>query len=164
AFQLRVLLHDEKAIEDRGRLALEQVGRVRFQQFAQPPEFFVDFRAVGIPRGKNLGAHVLQQYRIQLRDRLRRAEIGLHQLLAGAPVRGGGIPELAREAVLVIEQQPVLTAPCGIMQAHAATVRTLWASSSAVSQRRPTSFSIWPARPSEAGSCSSTSTSMSEWG
>src|SRR5205809_4876691 len=48
AFQLRVLLHDEKTLEDRARLALEQIGRVRLQQFAHPPELFADLRATGI--------------------------------------------------------------------------------------------------------------------
>src|SRR5436309_12807580 len=79
ALQLRVLLHDEKTLEDRGGLALEQIGRVRFEQFTYAPEFPADFRNIGIPRWKNLGAHVLQQYDVELCYRLRRAEVGLHQ-------------------------------------------------------------------------------------
>src|SRR5882672_8279274 len=72
ALQLRVLLHDEKTLEDRGGLALEQIGGVRFEQFTYPPEFPADFRHIGIPRWKNLGTHVLQQYGVELGYGLRR--------------------------------------------------------------------------------------------
>ena len=123
ALQLRMLLHDKKALEDRRRLAFEQVGGVRFEQFADPPELLADLRTVGIPRRKDFGTHVLEQYGIQLGDGFRRAKIGLHQLLAGAMVCSRGIPEIARQAVLVIEQQPVLAAPRGVVQAHAQVLK-----------------------------------------
>src|SRR5258706_3783235 len=84
ALQLRVLLHDEKTLEDRGGLALEQIGRVRFEQFTYAPEFPADFRNIEIPRRKNLGTHVLQQYGVELGYGFRGAEVGLHQRLAGA--------------------------------------------------------------------------------
>src|SRR3979490_2550797 len=60
AFQLRVLLHDEKTLEDRGGLAIEQIGRMRFQQFPHPSELFADLRYVGIPRRENFGTYVLE--------------------------------------------------------------------------------------------------------
>src|SRR5881628_1777929 len=110
AFELRVLLHDEKTLEDRGGLAIEHIGRMRFQQFPHPPELSADLRYVGIPRRENFGTYVLEQYGIQLSDRLRCAEIRLHQLLTGAPVRSGGIAELSCQALLEVEQQPILAA------------------------------------------------------
>src|SRR5438445_12493805 len=119
AFELRVLLHDEKTLEERGGVAIEHIGRMRLQQFPHPPELSADLRYVGIPRRENFGTYVLEQYGIQLSDRLRCAEIRLHQLLAGAPVRSGGIAELSCQALLEVEQQPILAACRGVVQAHA---------------------------------------------
>jgi len=86
ALELRVLLHDQEALQDRPGVSLEEIGAARVEQLADAREFFVDRFGVGIPDGKDLGADVLQHDGVELGDGLGRAEVRL----ASAALRRGG--------------------------------------------------------------------------
>ena len=101
------------------RIALEKIFRCRVEQVAHLAEARVDGFDVIILARENGGREVLHEQRVQLRDRLGRAVVVLHELLAGAAGRARAVTQFTGNAVLVVEQQPVL-APAGrVVQANA---------------------------------------------
>jgi hypothetical protein len=114
-----VLLHEQEALQNRARLALEQILAARLQQGAARLEALVQYARRGARRRREARLQVLQQDRVQLRDRLGVAVIVLHQQFARAAATAGGVAALGRERVLVIEGDAVL-APAGeVVQADA---------------------------------------------
>ena len=62
---------------------------------------------------------VLQQDDVDLAHELCRAVVALHQLLARDFRRRVGEPELVRERVLLVEDEPILAPTCEVVQPHA---------------------------------------------
>ena len=107
-----MLHHQQEALEDRARIAVEQGFVGRLEQLAAHLKALVQrTRRRGRLRGEQR-LEVLQQDRIELRDGFRRAVIPLHQALAGTPLLVAAQPALLCQRVLMIERHAIL-APAG---------------------------------------------------
>ncbi len=118
-FQLGVLLQQQETLQDRVRIPPEHPWVARVEELAHRLEALVDRFRRRIGSGENRGAEVLKQGRVQLRDRLRRPEVALHEELARALRRRGREAERLRERVLIVEEDPVLAPPREQMEADA---------------------------------------------
>ncbi len=105
-----MLLQQQEALEYRVRLALEDLRVARVEQLPHHLKARVERGRRGGRSRKDRGAEVLQQDRVQLRDRFRGAVVPLHEQLAGALRAGRGDPEGLGERALIVEQDPILAA------------------------------------------------------
>ena len=116
ALEVGALLHDQKAFQNCGGFALEQVIGARIEQLVDTLEALIDNLGLLVLAGKDSGSQVLQQNSIQLGDGLGSPVVALHEHLARATVRSGRKSEFAGDAVLIIEQQPVLAPSGGVVE------------------------------------------------
>src|SRR5690606_28213379 len=82
AFQLVVLLEEEKSLQQRGGFARVEVVRACLQKLASRAEARVDRVELAVLLRRDLGGQVLQQYGVQQRHGLCCTVIALHELLA----------------------------------------------------------------------------------
>ncbi len=119
AAQVAVLLHEQEALEDGARLALEQILAARLEQRATRLEALVQRARCRLRAGREARLQVLQQDRVELRNRLGMPVVALHEQFARAPRSRSRVAALLRERILVIEGDAVF-APAGqVVQADA---------------------------------------------
>src|SRR6185503_9719198 len=111
--------HEEEALEDRGRRALEGVLLLDVEELAAHLEALVQRARLGVRARREARLEVLQQDRVELRHAFRGLVVALHHRFARAPRRRVLEAELGGEGALQVEHQPVL-APAGeVVQADA---------------------------------------------
>ena len=119
AAQARVLLQHEEQLEQRGRMAREDVVRDGLQALVALLEMAGERQRRGVAVGGDLLAELLQQQLVEPGDLHRRAVVALHELLDGERVGRVLVAEHPRQADLVVEQQPVLAPPAREVQREA---------------------------------------------
>ncbi len=108
AADFRVLLHDAEQLEDRRRVAREDVVRGHLEVVVAHLEARVERDDRRFAVAEDGLAEQLQQHLVQQAHVHDRAVVALHELLDGEGVRGVLVAEHLRQPDLVVEQQPVL--------------------------------------------------------
>ena len=120
ALELRVLLHDQEALQDRGGIALEQIGAARIEQLADAREFFVDRPRAPEPSPGKISTPMFCS--MMVLSWVTALAARKYACISCSPARRcarGRVAHVVRQALLVIEQQPVLAPSRRVVQAHA---------------------------------------------